>query len=357
VLQLNVARRQGGLELDLALGVAAGDTLALVGESGAGKTTVLRLVAGLLSPDQGRIEVGGETWTDTDARIALPAERRSVGYVQQDYALFPHLSVARNIAFGLEAEGVGRGELRRRTGLALERFGLLELARRRPADLSGGQQQRVALARALVLEPAVLLLDEPMSALDVATRRTVRGELRAILATLPCATIYVTHNPIEALVFGDRIAVLERGRLTQVGGGDELVARPRSPYVAEFVGVNLLRGTVESDGESGGARFRFEGGALTMAGPVEEGPGFVVVSPRDIVLSREPPAGSARNVVRGRVREVVPEPPLGERVRVVLDAEPALVAEVTPAAVASLELRPGELVYAAFKATGVTPYR
>lgn len=358
MLRLDVVRRLGdAFELRAALELARGGTLVLLGESGSGKTTLLRLLAGLLAPDQGRIELDGATWADTASGFGLEPSARSVGYVFQDYALFPHLSVAENVGFGLRAAGVGRGEARRRTAAVLERFGLASLAGRRPAALSGGQQQRAAVARALVLEPALLLLDEPLSALDLATRRQVRGELRDILREHAGVSLYVTHQPMEALVFGERIAVMAGGRIAQVGTADEILRRPRSAYVAEFVGLNLFGGRVVRREPGGLARFRTALGELVVADPVDADDAFVAVSPHAITVSREPPAGSAQNVFAGVVRELVPEPPLGERVRVVLATEPALVAEVTRGAVESLGLAPGVRVYAAFKATGITPYR
>jgi molybdate transport system ATP-binding protein len=358
VLRFDVARRlSDAFELSAALDLAAGDTLVLLGESGSGKTTLLRMLAGLVAADRGRIELDGGVWLDTGRGIALDAASRPVGYVFQDYALFPHLTVAENVGFGLRAAGLGRAEARRRTDAALERFRLGPLADRRPGALSGGQQQRVAVARALVLEPALLLLDEPLSALDLATRRQVRAELRETLRAHPGVGIYVTHHPMEALVFGERIAVMADGRIAQVGTADEILRRPRSAYVAEFVGLNLLAGRVVRREPGGLARFATADGEIVVADPVAADDAFIAVSPHAIVVSREPPAGSAQNVFAGRVRELVPEPPLGERVRVALDTHPPLVAEVTRGAAASLGLAPGVGVYAAFKATGVTPYR
>jgi molybdate transport system ATP-binding protein len=276
-----------------------------------------------------------------------------VGYVPQDYALFPHLSVQENVGFGLRAERRPRAEVRRRTGSWLERLGIAELARRRPDALSGGQQQRVALARALILEPRLLLLDEPLSALDPPTRRAVRAELSRLLAGIPCTTVYVTHSPTEALALGHTILVLEAGRVDQIGERDDLLRHPRSAYVAGFMGVNLLRGRVARRLPGGLAAVATADGEVVVPDPGEGDEVFLTVSPREITLSRERPAGSAQNVYRGPIQEVAPEPPQGERVRVVLATRPPLVAEVTRAATEALGLRPGMEVYAAFKATGV----
>jgi molybdate transport system ATP-binding protein len=213
------------------------------------------------------------------------------------------------------------------------------------------------LARALVLEPRLLLLDEPLSALDLQSRRAVRGELRSLLERLPCVTLYVTHSPMEAMVFGDRVAVIERGAITQAGSRDDLLCHPKSPYVAEFVGINLFRGAVVQRSATGLARVRTPDGEISIVDPGEVGAEvFVAVNPREITLHTEPPAGSAQNTFRGTIAELVPEPPLGERLRAVLRTHPPLVAEVTRRAVAVLGLREGAPVYAAFKATGVHTY-
>ncbi|HXE56871.1 MAG TPA: ABC transporter ATP-binding protein [Gemmatimonadales bacterium] len=356
MLRAELVRRLAAFTLEASIEVEPGAPLVLVGENGAGKTTVLRILAGLLPPDRGRIEVNGRVWCDTERGPVLPAARREVGYVAQDYALFPHLSVAENVAFGLRASGErGRG-LRSKVGRALERFGLLELAHRRPPELSGGQAQRVALARALVTEPALLLLDEPLAALDLQTRREVRGAVRRLLAELPCLTIYVTHSPMEAMLFGERIAVLEAGRIVQCGARDELLRHPRSPYVAEFLGVNLYSGRIR-DRRGGLVELVTEAGSLWVVDPGGDDDVFVAVSPREVTLFREPPAASARNVFRGRIVELAPEPPRGERVRVLLATRPPLVAEVTADAVEALGLREGVEVHAAFKASGVAVYR
>jgi molybdate transport system ATP-binding protein len=356
-LDARLSARLGPHAFELAFAIEARGTLALVGESGAGKTTALRLLAGLLRPTAGRLEVAGEVWFDAAAGIERPACERSVGWVPQDWALFPHLDARANVAFGLRASGLGRRDADARADAALARVGMADLAARHPRELSGGQQQRVALARALVLEPALLLLDEPLSALDLRTRQSVRGELKRLLATLPCVTVYVTHSAVEALVFGDRIAVLEDGTIRQQGAADELVRRPRTPYVAELMGVNLLRGTLRPGDGDGLGHLDTGGGDIAVVDDGPAGEVFGVVDPRDITLSREAPAGSARNVVRGRIAELVPEPPLGERLRVVIEGRPPLVAEITRQAAERMGLAEGVEVHATFKATGVTVYR
>jgi molybdate transport system ATP-binding protein len=354
VLALRAAKRLGDFDLAAELTVPRGHTTVLVGESGAGKSTLLKLVAGLERLDDGRITLDGRVYADTATGIAVPGWARSIGFVFQDYALFPHLTVAENVRFGLRASGVSGRDARQRVADMLDRLGIGDLAGRSVPELSGGQQQRVALARALVLNPDILLLDEPLSALDLRTRRSVRGELRAILRRLPCATLYVTHNPVEAMFFGERIAVLERGRVSQVGTRDELLRHPRSTYVAELVGTNLLYGTAGRGAAA--AEVRTADGVLLVTDGVTEGDVFATVSPRAITIYRERPDASAQNLFTGPILELVPEPPGGERVRVALGTLPPLVAEVTREAVAAMDLREGLVVHAGFKATGVRTY-
>jgi len=216
----------------------------------------------------------------------------------------------------------------------------------------------VALARALVLEPRLLLLDEPLAALDLATRRVVRTELAKLLAALPCITVYVTHSPAEALIFGDLVAVMENGVVQQMGTRDELLRHPRSQYVAEFLGLNLFQGRVRSRAEDGLAVIAVDGFDLYLAQDLAVGEtAYVVVDPREIVLSVEPPHGSARNVFVGPILEIVPEPPAGERLRVSIGSRPPVVAEITRGSVAGMRLEPGRIAYASFKATGARVFR
>ncbi len=357
MVRATLAKRRGDFRLDLALETAERTTLVVVGESGAGKTTLLRLLAGLEMPDSGRVEVNGRVYFDAAAGINLPAWEREVGLVSQDYALFPHLTVRENVAFGLRAQGAGRRAARARADEALERLRIADLADRHPGALSGGQQQRVALARALVPRPRLLLLDEPLAALDPGTRLMVRGEIRALLSRLECATIVVTHSPLDATVFGDAIAVIERGALTQVGPRDDLLRHPRSPYVATLLGINLFQGRVVRSDPGGIAHVQTADGLLAAADPGVDGDVFLLVHPQEITLYSERPAGSALNVFHGPVVELAPEPPAGNLVRVALGTSPPLVAEITSQSVASLGLREGVSVYASFKATGVRAYR
>ena len=356
MLELRVASRRGEFELELALHARAGSTTVIVGESGAGKSSALRLAAGLDRPARGRIVVDGEVYDDSATNIHVPPWRRNVGYVSQDYALFPHLSVAENVAFGLRAAGARVSEIRTRVERALERTGIAELARRRPATLSGGQQQRAALARALVLDPRLLLLDEPLAALDLQTRAVVRRELRDLLRSLGCVTLYVTHSPLEALLFGERIVVIEHGRVSQAGSRDQLLRHPRSRYVAELMGTNLFAGRLgplRSEGET----LRTGDGDFEISAAHDRGDVFVTVDPREITLHPHRPEGSAQNVFAGPILELAPQPPGGERVRVVLGTSPPLVAEITREAVETLHLTEGATIHASFKATGIRTYR
>ncbi len=353
MLALDVRRRLAEFELVAELSVRPASVTVLVGESGAGKSTLLRMVAGLVAPDAGTIALDGVPLFDAAQGVNVPPERRPVGWVAQDYALFPHLDAFENVAFGLRARRVPGAAIRARVTAQLERMGMSAWAHRRPHALSGGQQQRVALARALVLEPAVLLLDEPLAALDVQTRVTVRAELRRTLAALPCPTLFVTHQPAEALAFGDRIAVLERGALTQEGTRADFVRSPRTAYVAEFLGVNLLEGEIVGPSQSGLVTVQVGQRTIVLADPGRRGRVRLVVHPHDIVLASAAPAGSARNVAHARVEEMLYEPPRGDQVRVRLGGDPPLTALVTRAAADTLGLAPGSDVWASFKATGI----
>ena len=342
------------LEVDLAAEEA--QTLVLVGESGAGKTTVLNLLAGLLKPDQGRILVNGSVWFDARGRIFVPPHDRAVGYVLQDYALFPHLSVFENVAFGLRAQGVAAALVREQVNGILEQLGIEKLTNGRRHQLSGGEQQRVALARALVLRPRLLLLDEPLSAIDVQTRRSVRGELRRILTGLPCVSVLVTHSPFEAVVFGERIAVIEDGGVVQVGTRQDLLRHPRSRYVAQLAGVNFFQGRVVSRDAWGMVEVATAGERLRVVDGQVGQEILITVPPREVTLHTAVPTGSAQNVLSGAITELVPEPPFGERVRIVVGCQPPIVSEISVQAVRRLELREGLTVYASFKATAARVY-
>ncbi len=346
-LEADVALRLGALDLDVSLKVEPGELVALLGPNGAGKTTVLRTLAGLLAPDRGRVVLDGRVLDDVAAGVQVPPEQRPVGYVFQDYLLFPHLSATENVAFGLRSRGVPKKEARSRAAQWLERVGLAGQAEVRPKALSGGQAQRVALARALATEPRLLLLDEPLAALDASTRLSTRRELRRQLDRYDGVRILVTHDPLEAIALAERLVVLEDGRISQEGTSAEISARPRSRYVADLVGVNLVRG--RSDGQ----RFLAGTASLVAAEPAPAGEAFAVVHPRAVSLHRAPPEGSPRNVWAGSADGVDYE---GERARVQVGGPLPIVAEVTPGAVRDLSLADGGPVWVSVKATEITVY-
>jgi molybdopterin-binding protein len=331
------------------LSVEPGQVAALLGPNGAGKTTVLRALAGLLPLREGRVVLDGRVLEDTARRVRLAAERRPVGMVFQDYLLFPHLSVLENVAFGPRARGVRRSAARRTARSWLERLSLSGFADAGPRTLSGGQQQRVALARALATGPRLLLLDEPLAALDISIRAEVRRDLRRHLREFAGVNLLVTHDPLEAIALADRLIVIERGRIVQTGTPAEVAERPRSAYVADLVGVNLLRGQGAGD-----AIELADGGHVEAVG-AGTGEVFAVIPPSTISLWRSRPDGSPRNVWRGRAAGL---DLLGDRVRVRVDGppQPTLVAEVTPAAVAELGLAEGSEVWVSVKATEVRVY-
>jgi molybdate transport system ATP-binding protein len=330
---LSLPLRSFAVELTLEVGA---ETLALVGPSGAGKSTVLRAIAGLVRPGRGRISLDGETWLDTARGIDVPAERRPVGLVFQDYALFPHLSVRRNVAFGARD--------RRAVAPLLERFRIGHLAEARPGAISGGERQRVALARALARDPQVLLLDEPLAALDAHTRSAVRGELHELLGSLGLPVIVVTHDFEDAATLADRVGVLVNGRLLQVGTPADLVAAPVDPFVARFTGANLVPGSVVGSAD-GLTEVVLEGGGTVWSSDSLAGRVAASVYPWEISLSRDIPADSAVNHLRAPIARVTV---LGNRARVAVGP---LVAEVTTASLERLDLREGEAVVASFKAT------
>jgi molybdate transport system ATP-binding protein len=366
--------------LDISFSAEMGKTTVLLGESGAGKSTVLRILAGLLYPESGHISLEGVTYFDSERKIVIPPQERPFGYVFQDYTLFPHLNVFENVAFGLRAQHLPRHVVRERVSQGLEQVHLVGFDQRRPSQLSGGQQQRVAIARALALHPQLLLLDEPLAALDVQTRREVRQELRHILSTAGITTVMVTHQYLEALLFGYHILVLEQGRIIQQGSQHDLLQYPRSSYVAELVGMNFFRGRVvqcetnafctiqlKRNGEPGivlSAVLEEQARASKMPGLGDEA--YVLVDPRSITLYQTLPDSSARNIFHGNIVQLLP---LGAstgngsehdgRVRVSIhidDSATPITAEITEGSAARMELREGKGIYAAFKATEARAY-
>jgi molybdate transport system ATP-binding protein len=349
-LRAQIDVRRADFALSLRLSAEPGQVLALLGPNGAGKSTTLRALAGLVPLSGGWVTQSGVVLEDTAARVRVPTEARGIGMVFQDYLLFPHLSALENVAFGLRARGVARRAARQRAAGWLDRMGLSAYARSRPSALSGGQAQRVSLARALATDPGLLLLDEPLAALDAGTRVEVRAALRHHLADYDGCAVLVTHDPLDAMVLADRLVVVEHGQTVQEGAPTEVARAPRTEYVARLVGLNLFRGV------GAGRTVRVEGAAATVAVTVAEpvhGPAFAAFRPAAVALHRSRPDGSARNVWPGRVRHLEQH---ADTVRVQVEAAVTVLADVTTAAVADLGLDVGSPVWVAVKATEVRAY-
>ncbi|GLW23772.1 ABC transporter ATP-binding protein [Microbispora triticiradicis] len=339
-LRAHLVVERPAFRLDAELDVPDGEVVALLGPNGAGKTTALRGLAGLTPLSGGRIVLDG-------AEVHhLPPEHRRIGVVFQDYLLFPHLTALDNVAFGPRCQGVGRAAARRIAAGLLERVGLADFAGVRPGRLSGGQAQRVALARALAVRPRLLLLDEPLAALDAHTRLEIRSELRRHLAGFDGATILVTHDPLDAMVLADRLVVVENGAVVQTGAPAEIARRPRTDYVARLVGLNLYRG------EADGTHVTVGDVRLSSAERLK-GPAFVAFPPSAVALYRTRPDGSPRNLWKAVIDGIERH---GDNVRVHLDGPIPLAADVTPSAAADLDLVPGQEVWAAVKATETHAY-
>lgn len=333
--------------LDVTLRIKAGEVVALLGPNGAGKTTALRALAGLQPLSGGHIRLDGADLDRPDARLWTPTERRSIGVVFQDYLLFPHLSALDNVAFGPRRHGAGRHDARHRAAAWLDRVGLGEYAGRKPRQLSGGQAQRVALARALAVEPALLLLDEPLAALDARTRLDTRTELHRHLGAHPGATLLVTHDPLDALVLADRLVIVEDGGVVQEGDAATITARPRTDYVARLVGLNLYRG--HATGHTVKVSDCF---TLTTTDRLD-GDAFVAFAPAAVALHPHQPDGSPRNTWPATITGIQRH---GDNLRVQLDGPIGVAADVTQAAAAHLHLVPGQPVWAAVKAAETRAY-
>jgi molybdate transport system ATP-binding protein len=345
-LDAHVVVDRGRLSVDVRLAAAPGEVVVLLGPNGAGKTTVLSALAGLVRLRSGHVRLGGSTYDDDGT--ALPPHLRRIGLVPQGVLLFPHLDVGANVAFGPRRRGVRKPEAHRRAIEELGRLGIADLAGARPAALSGGQAQKVALARALAGDPALLLLDEPLAALDARTRIEVRTALRHRLAEVGAVTVLVTHDPLDAMVLGDRLVVVEDGQVVQEGAPGQVARRPRTDYVARLVGLNLLAGVGEGD------VVRLPSGAAVVPADAVSGPALVAFAPSAVSLHASPPgSGSPRNVWAGRVAGVEAH---GSLVRVEVLGDVPLVADVTAAAAADLGLLAGAAVWASVKAVEVTAY-
>ncbi len=353
-LRVDVRAQIGSLDLAVQLEAQPGEVVAVLGPNGAGKSTLLRVLAGLTPADEGTIRLGEETWDcPNDGRFLRP-EARSVGMMFQQYALFPHLSALDNVGFGVRMHGRSRSQARDEAMSWLERLGVASHAWLKPSGLSGGQAQRVALARALATDPALLLLDEPLAALDASTRSAVRRDLARFLADFAGVCVVVTHDPLDALALADRVCVLEAGRVTQLGSVHEVTSHPRTRYIADLLGVNLLTG-LASD-----SVVTVQNSTLTVAEPLGDStpsaPGRAVVAlvrPNAVSLHRHEPDTSARNRWRLTVTAI---DLFGDRVRVHLDGALPLVAEVTAQTVIEFGLVEGAMVWASVKATDIEVY-
>jgi len=346
-LDAHVVVRRPAHTLDVQVRAERGDVLAVIGPNGAGKSTLVRALAGVVPLDEGRVVCDGETWDAEPGGVRREARLRRVGMVFQQGLLFPHLTATENVAYGLRSRGTRRRDAERVARAWLTQLGVAELAERRPAQLSGGQAQRVAVARALAARPRLLLLDEPLSALDVGVAMALRIELARHLADFDGVSVLVTHDALDAMTVANRVLVLDDGRVAQVGTPAEVARRPATDHVARLVGLNVLRGT--SDGTS--IRLR-DGGVLVSSTPAR-GDVSACFPPSAVTLTVGEPSGSARNRWPGAVTTVAPH---GSEVRVHVDAAGGLIADVTPASAAQLRLAPGTAVWATVKATEISVY-
>jgi molybdate transport system ATP-binding protein len=344
-LDAHVVVRRPGHTLDVRLTAERGDVVAVIGPNGAGKSTLVRALAGVVPLDEGRVVCDGETWDAPGLRV--DARRRRVGMVFQQGLLFPHLTAVGNVAYGLRSRGVRRRDAEQAARSWLERLGVAELAERRPGQLSGGQAQRVAVARALAADPRLLLLDEPLSALDVGVAMSLRIELARHLAEFDGVSLLVTHDALDAMTVANRVLVIDDGRVAQVGTPAEVARRPATDHVARLVGLNVLRGA------SSGTSIRLREGGVLVSSTEARGDVSACFPPSAVTLTVGEPSGSARNRWPGAVTSVAPH---GSAVRVHVDAAGGLIADVTPASAAQLRLVPGAEVWATVKATEISVY-
>ncbi len=339
-----VVERYEGFTLDASVTIPPGRTVALVGPNGAGKSTIVSALGGLTPLDGGHIDLNGEHLDDPSRDVfTIPAQRR-IGIVFQDYVLFPHLSVAENVEFGLRSRKIPRAEAARRTSTWLDRLRIADLADRTPAGLSGGQQQRVALARALITEPRLLLLDEPLAALDATTRVELRRVLKDHLAAFGGPSMIITHDPIEAFLLADEVHIIEGGSITQVGSPDDIRLHPRTPYIADLAGSNLVSGIADAGSITSGSH------RLHIADPTITGRVLATIHPRAIVIGMDRPTGSSRNAWETTVIRIEH---YGDRVRLQTGDPLPLTAEVTPGAIEALQVAEGSPVWVSIKATEI----
>ncbi len=346
-LEADLVVRRDGFELDVQFDVPPGRTLALLGPNGAGKSTAVDALAGIRPLDEGELHLGGRTLDDPVQRIFVPPASRNIGVVFQQYLLFPHLSVLENAAFGLRSQGVDRVSARDSAAKWLARLEIADLSTRKPGDLSGGQAQRVAVARALAGEPRLLLLDEPLAALDVKTRSVLRRLLATHLSEFEGPRLLITHDPTDAFLLADDIAIVEGGRVTQRGTPDEIRRHPRTPYVAAVAGTNLLFGS----NRGGRLTLTDSDQSLSTDDTQTVGSVLITIHPRAIALHPEQPHGSPRNTWQTSVTAVEP---LGDTTRIEVGTPLPLTVDITPSAASSLALEPGSPIWVAIKATEIS---
>jgi molybdate transport system ATP-binding protein len=350
VLQLDVSKKLRDFELKVKLALPHGVSV-LLGPSGHGKTTILNLIAGIHAPDHGAITLGGQVVFDSAERINVPMEHRKVGFVFQDFALFPHMTVFENVAYGLRSMRIKGEVLKNKVMAELERLEITNLARAKPSELSAGQRQRVALARTLAIQPKALLLDEPLSALDMRLRAKVRGELRQLLCNLGIPTVMVTHDPLDAVSMGDQVVVMESGRVVQIGTYEDLLSQPKSTFVADFVESNAYTARMalwSPDGESIVRLNEHVALHVPLANRMEEM--MVVVHPWDITIAKVAGETSQQNEFVGVVKSISN---LRDRARLMLDIGVLMTAEVGRTSIAKLDINVGDSVIASFKATAI----
>jgi len=339
-------RRTRDFELDIALDIEAGETVALLGPNGAGKSSAVAALAGLVSLDYGRVSLAGRVLDDPTTAEFVPPEQRDIGVVFQDYLLFDHLSVVDNVMFGLTSRGIRRTAARATADHWLGAVGLERVATRRPPELSGGQAQRIALARALAIDPKLLLLDEPLAALDVQTRTDLRRVLAEHLGSFAGPRLLITHDPTDAFLLADRIAIIEDGQITQLGTSDEIRRRPATAYVAALAGTNLLAGR----NNNGALTLKAHTTSLQTSDTSVSGDVLIAVHPTAIALHLHEPQGSPRNTWQTTVGSIEP---LGDTTRITLGDPLPLGVDITPGSTAALGLAPGKPVWASVKATEV----
>ena len=345
-LSFDLTVRRGEFTLQAADAITDGEVLAILGPNGSGKSTLVRSLCGLQAIDAGTIAIDGRVVDDPGSGIFVPPEHRRLGAMLQGDSLFGHLSALENVAFGLRSSGTDRRTARLHARSWLERLGIDEFADRRPPSLSGGQAQRVALARALAADPRLLVLDEPMSALDARVRADVRRTLRGHLDAHPITTVLITHDPIDAHLLADRVLVIEEGRVSQTGTLEEVTGRPRSRHVADMIGRTIVEGTIRA-----GVLHTDDGVPVVVRPDAPDGRALAVIAPASVVLHTTHPEGSSRNVWSMLVVAIDRAP---DHVRVRLGGGLELVSELTPAGADALAISVGDTLWASLKASEIT---